>query len=334
MPLVSVIIPTYNRTDLLSRAVESVLAQTFEDFELVVVDDGSTEDVESVVDGYDDDRLRYVAHETNHGANVARNTGIDVAAGEYVAFLDSDDEWRPGKLAAQVGRLESESEPESGSESEEWVAAYCDYDVVVPGLTGKLVQLGARLLGSGASERHEGGEELVADVLADDLQTGAGSTLLVRTDVARDVGGFDPRLDWFQDPEFLIRVLKAGKLAHVTESLVIRHYSGTPDVDTIRRTDEQFLGKFADDVDRYESLGYDIAGTHRFLLAKYSFQAGRFGDGVRYLAGATVAPRQVPGLVWYAGRGVRRRKRALASMAALTLLVVLFSGLSTGSASD
>lgn len=120
MPLVSVVIPTYNRAEFLPRAVESVLRQTVDDFELIVVDDASTDDTEAVVERFDDPRVEYVRHGTNRGGSAARNTGIERSSGEYIAFLDSDDEWYPRKLERQVEELRSRSD--------EWVATYCGFE--------------------------------------------------------------------------------------------------------------------------------------------------------------------------------------------------------------
>lgn len=100
MPMVSVIIPTYNRADVLARAIQSVLAQTFTDFELIVVDDGSSDRTADVVRGFSD-RVRLVRQE-NRGVSAARNTGIKISQGRLIAFLDSDDEWLPRKLEKQV----------------------------------------------------------------------------------------------------------------------------------------------------------------------------------------------------------------------------------------
>jgi glycosyltransferase involved in cell wall biosynthesis len=89
----SVIIPTYNRAHLLPRAIDSVLAQTLGDFELIIVDDGSVDETFSIVSNYADDRIRYLFHEFNRGQSSANNTGIAAASGEIVSFLDSDDAW-------------------------------------------------------------------------------------------------------------------------------------------------------------------------------------------------------------------------------------------------
>jgi len=109
-PTVSVIIPTYNRAKFLPRAVNSVLNQTFKDFELIIVDDASTDNTEEVVKTFKDSRIKYVKHRINKGGAAARNTGIKTSRGEYVAFLDDDDEWFKDKLEMQVKKFKDSSE--------------------------------------------------------------------------------------------------------------------------------------------------------------------------------------------------------------------------------
>ena len=92
MPNVSVIIPTHNRPELFSRAIRSVLAQMYQDFEIIVVDDGMKERAESVVSALGDSRIRYIKNETSLGGGGARNRGIKEAHAEFIAFLDDDDE--------------------------------------------------------------------------------------------------------------------------------------------------------------------------------------------------------------------------------------------------
>lgn len=104
---VSVILPTYNRSVSLVAAINSVLLQSHRDLEVIVVDDGSTEDIAGLVAAFNDGRLRYVAHPQNRGAAAARNTGLDHAKGEFIAFQDSDDLWLPGKLDRQLQLMSS-----------------------------------------------------------------------------------------------------------------------------------------------------------------------------------------------------------------------------------
>lgn len=106
MPRVSVVLPTYNRAAFLKRSIGSVLGQSCRDLELIVVDDGSTDDTERLVAGYVDDRVRYIRRDSNRGAGAARNTGIALAKGRYIAFQDSDDEWLPSKLERQLAVLD------------------------------------------------------------------------------------------------------------------------------------------------------------------------------------------------------------------------------------
>lgn len=103
MPQVSIIIPTYNRASFVTKAIDSVLNQTFKDYEILVIDDGSTDDTRKVLEPYAN-RIRYVYHE-NSGVSAARNAGIKEAQGEWVAFLDSDDEWAKDYLSTQVTQI-------------------------------------------------------------------------------------------------------------------------------------------------------------------------------------------------------------------------------------
>ena len=113
---ISVIVPTYNRGHLLERALRSVLTQTHQQLELIIVDDGSVDNTADVVSTYDaDSRVRYIRHQDNLGSSVARNTGIRHAQGEYIAFLDSDDEWLPTKLEKQMLLFQYGSLPRLGA---------------------------------------------------------------------------------------------------------------------------------------------------------------------------------------------------------------------------
>ncbi len=111
-PLISVVIPTYNRANLIGRAIESVSKQTYKNLEIIVVDDASSDNTAEVIKAIDEPRIKYVVHEKNGGSDKARNTGVEAASGDYVAFLDSDDVWLPNKIELQVAAIKNASAPE------------------------------------------------------------------------------------------------------------------------------------------------------------------------------------------------------------------------------
>jgi glycosyltransferase involved in cell wall biosynthesis len=118
---VSVIIPLFNKAPYIERALQSVFAQTFRDFEIIVVDDGSTDGGAQIVERFDDSRIRLIKQE-NAGPGAARNRGLDEARGEYVAFLDADDEWLPEYLAESIRLIE-----ESGPKAAAAVSGYLEH---------------------------------------------------------------------------------------------------------------------------------------------------------------------------------------------------------------
>lgn len=101
--LVSVIMPVYNGSNYLSEAITSVIVQSYSEWELVIVNDGSTEDISSIVERFEEHRIRYFTHHTRKGAAEARNTALREAQGQWIAFLDSDDVWEKDKLTKQIG---------------------------------------------------------------------------------------------------------------------------------------------------------------------------------------------------------------------------------------
>jgi glycosyltransferase involved in cell wall biosynthesis len=288
-PIVTVVTPTYNHAETLPRAIESVLDQTFEDFEYIIVDDASTDNTKSVVEPYDDDRIHYVRNEENKGGSAARNTGITKARGRYVAFLDADDEWLPGKLAAQVECLEERTE--------DWVAVYCD--VVSERRGGErymrwAVTQALRTIGQTPPEPNVrcGGERLVREILTKRLSVAGGTTLMVRTETARHINGFDAAFYRHQDLEFLVRVLKQGKLAFVNEPFATVYDSSAPNPGSLELTKMQYFGKFIADVQRLEAEGDSVLGPHWYSLSKLYFKKGYFQKGSQYLLGANIQSAQ------------------------------------------
>ena len=204
-PRVSAIVTTYNRAAMLPRAVRSVLAQTYEDYELIIVDDCSTDDTPEVIRTFADPRIRAVRQADNAGVSAARNTGIRLARGEYVALLDDDDEWLPRKLQRQVAALDA-SDPGVG-------LAYTWLDVV-----------------DAAGTRHGDRRSVVSgDIFSAmvDLQVPAPpSTYMVRAEAARDVGGFDEAIGMGDDVDFLLRLSMRWRVAVVRDVLVLMHSEG------------------------------------------------------------------------------------------------------------
>jgi len=191
-----VILPTYNRAGVLPRAIDSVVAQTLDDWELIVVDDASDDDVASVLAGYRDPRMRYVRRAVNGGVAAAQNTGIDHARGRFVAFLHSDDEFLPAKLECQVGLL-SRAPASVGAAESGLDVVWGDRQIQhwSPGLDG-------------ADAR---------DVLAYRARVHI-SGLLVRREVAVRLR-FDEHLRGAEDRDFCIRLVETTRLAFVTQSL-------------------------------------------------------------------------------------------------------------------
>ena len=276
---VSVVIPAYERADVVGRAIDSALAQTVSDIEILVVDDGSTDDTEAVVDGYDDDRVRYLAHDTNRGVSAARNTGVAAATGEYVAFLDSDDEWLPRKLERQLSALDGRGE--------EWVGAYCDVMTADLSTAGRLATLLSDKLFRSRAPR-EGGRELAEALLSMQVFMGPGSTLLVERSVLAETGGFDEGLSIYEDWDLVLRVLAAGKLAYVDEPLALTHFTGDAPAEAYVVNDRRYLERNADLVADLESRGIPVEQVHRMGLVGHFLAEGRFGEASEYLDAATV----------------------------------------------
>lgn len=185
-PLVSVVIPAYNRAATIRRAVASVLAQDYAPLEVIVVDDGSTDRTAAAVEAIGDARVRLVI-QGNAGVAAARNRGVAEARGALIAFLDSDDEWLPGKLAAQVALFRR------GPRALGLV--YTGFEQVGP--QGSVTAHAAR---------HRGW--IYRDLLQRNVVTGCGSTAMFRRSALEMVGGFDPALPANEDYDLVLRVAR------------------------------------------------------------------------------------------------------------------------------
>lgn len=289
-PLVSVVVPTYDHGEQVGGAVDSVLAQTVSDLELVVVDDGSTDGTADRLGEYTDERIEVVRHPENRGVSAARNTGLEAATGEYVAFLDADDRWAPAKLERQVERLRAGPD--------DAVAAYCN----VRRRRDDAVKQAAEHL---FAERvgHEGREDLLPAVFAMEVAVHFGSTGIVRRAATADLR-FDEGLAVLEDLDYLVRVLGRGRLVHLDEALVTLTETGYAPARAERVARERYLAKHAAQIEEFEARGRSIRAVHDFFLAKACFRDGQFARGSRRLARSTVPDgRQLAGLVWSAFAG-------------------------------
>lgn len=203
--LVSVILPTYNRAELLPRAINSVLAQTYPCWELIVWDDGSTDNTEPIVRSYNDKRIRYFS-EKNHGVAYARNRAIEVSQGGYLAFLDSDDEWFENKLAAQVEALNTHPQIDMLfsdfmdiiESTQEKYRIFEQYSNVLKLLDVEQVNDGLFVIRAGMPERLA-----VENFIATD-------TVMIRRKLFDDVGGFAEELKILEDFELWWRMGLSG----------------------------------------------------------------------------------------------------------------------------
>jgi len=196
-PKVSVIIPTYNRARSVSSAIQSVLDQTFEDFEIIVVDDGSTDNTKEVIKSFKDKKIHYLRHIKNKGSQAARNTGIKHSKGKFIAFLDDDDMWLPQKLERQLTIIEDKPDIGVIYTGFVFISDGKVYYVYTPSLRGNIYY----------------------DVLKKTVA--ATSTVLLRRECFNKVGFFDEHLPRYEDWDLWIRLAKHFKFDFIKEPLVL-----------------------------------------------------------------------------------------------------------------
>lgn len=184
--LISVIIPTYKRPDRLIRALKSVSDQTCQEFEILVIDDDPLENnLEELLEGLQDDRIRLFKNQRAKGANGARNTGILNSKGDFLAFLDDDDEWLPDYLQSQRAILQKSDE--------NYGLVHANYYVEE---------------NQSWKEKHQSHEgNLLAALITDKFRIGSGSNIFIKSSVIKTTGLWDEEMKRQQDLEFLVRVL-------------------------------------------------------------------------------------------------------------------------------
>ena len=310
-PFVSVITPTYNRAGLLPRAMESVLSQDYRDLELIVVDDGSTDETPQVVAQWADPRVRYIRFEENRGIGAARHAGVEAARGDLIAFNDSDDVWLPGKLAYQVSLFQRYPEVD---------VVFGDYDNI-----NELQGTNAR----GFEQARQGLQMLRVQRLTPEVwqvleglpvallraSLFAPSTIMLRRRVFDIVGNFRTDLSGPEDFEFLFRAaVRGARFAYTTRPLIARY----KDAQSITARTVAFIPRKLQALDRCETTvreagrrdliprinaarhrawrtlvhAYADLGDRKAVLRAFR-QCLRYGNSARawlYLAGALLGP--------------------------------------------
>lgn len=200
---VSIILPTYNRADSVAASIKSIISQTYVDFELLIVDDGSTDDTENVVKNIPDERIRYIKISQNGGVSNARNIGVSESLYDLIAFEDSDDLWHIDKLEKQIDYL---------AKNPDNILVYCAYEII-----GGSSNIGIRIPSAGSDV-----SKLEGNIYPYLLQrnTIGAPTVVMRKDVFNRIGGFKTSYPALEDWDLAIRVAKLGSIGYLDETLL------------------------------------------------------------------------------------------------------------------
>jgi glycosyltransferase involved in cell wall biosynthesis len=267
MPDVTVVIPTHDRCALLALTLRSVLWQRDVDLEVVVVDDGSSDDTAAMVAGLDDPRVRLVRHATAQGVSAARNRGIAEARGAWVAFLDDDDLWAPDKLARQLGAARGSGRA--------WAYA-----------GAVKVDAEQRLIGGTPPAPPE---QVAARLARWNPVPGGCSNVIISRAVLLAAGPFDRELVNLADWDLWIRVARAGgRPAWAPRPLVgYRHHAGNSSLDTA------LIVREARVIERRYGVALDWGGIFRYL-AWLCVRSGRRQEALRYFGRAALRGASCP----------------------------------------
>ncbi|MDD5638815.1 MAG: glycosyltransferase [Candidatus Pacebacteria bacterium] len=235
--LISVIIPTYNRAHLLSRAIDSVLSQTFQDFELIIVDDGSTDNTKEIVEEYQkkDERIKYLWEENSGGPAKPKNTGIKNSQGEFIAFLDSDDEWLPEKLEKQLKLFENSN------------------NLGFVSCNALIIDENNNIKGEYQSPRNKSFINLL------DGNKISNCGVIVKKNIFEELGIFDENLKFGEDWEMWLRIAKKYNFDSVYESLIkcyLHQNNITKTIENFKQIEDfkYILEKYKDDFKKYPKV--------------------------------------------------------------------------------
>ncbi len=244
---VSVIIPTHNRAETILASVNSVLSQTYQNIELIVVDDASTDNTNALIQSINDPRFIYVRLQSNSGANYARNYGISSASGDYIAFQDSDDEWLPTKIEKQVEVLDNHSD------------IYLVFTALRRFKNGHTSVLPRKV--------PEQREDMLKELLKGNFIS--TQTVVVKREFFEIVGVFDDKLPRLQDWDLFIRGLVKIKAYFISEPLVKVFYTSN----SISANSKLFLPALCKIYEKYEHLfiEHDLVAWMSIRIASASY---------------------------------------------------------------
>ncbi len=271
-PVVSVILPTYNRPKATIQSLQSALNQSVAEKEVVVVDDGSTDQTWKMVSEINHPQLTCIRHEKNKGGSAARNTGIDAAKGEYIAFIDSDDTWHPKKLEKQLNILTTKNHK----------AVYCKVDLNCQSPWKKIISTISRFLFM-KEESMSGGEELLPKVLSGQHDHMYSSSLMIDGKFLDEIGRFDENLERHQDLELLIRIVANGTVGVVEEELVNKQPSGRADYKATIDSKRYLFDKHSEKIARHAFGPVPIMGRHHLGLVSLALSEDRLREAVYHL---------------------------------------------------
>ncbi|MBD1806880.1 glycosyltransferase [Microcoleus sp. FACHB-SPT15] len=250
MPIISVVIPVYNGEKTIRETIESVLEQTFQDVEIIVVNDGSQDKTLEIVDSIKDPRIKVFSY-PNAGPSPSRNRGISPATGEYIAFLDADDLWKPDKLEAQLKALQANPQA---------ALAYSWTDYIDE--SGQFLRQGAHITISGDVYKH-----LVLSNFLD-----SGSNPLIRSHALAEVGGFDESLTHAEDWDLWLRLASRYPFVVVRSPHILYRTYGTSNSSNLSKLEAGSLPVINRTFAQSPSLGYlkqtSIANLYNYLIFK------------------------------------------------------------------
>jgi glycosyltransferase involved in cell wall biosynthesis len=253
---VSVVVPSYNRAYIIRDALESVLAQTYGDFEIIVVDDGSSDNTREIVEEMKSEKIRYIRHERNRGYSAANNTGIAAAGGEFVAFLDSDDLWKANYLGILVSFLEAHVEAD---------VVFCDTEVRsdsenVPSLVALMKSFSQLLQADTGKSEHVFTARQMYVCLLEEVPI-KPSAVVVRREMFEKAGTFDEAWPSGTDWDLFLRFSHSAGFGYIDLPLVVQRRTGDATHQKFRVQDKLFLlGQFLKEKEK-------LRNDHEALIA-------------------------------------------------------------------